>query len=77
MYYIGKNPKGCIPVWKRKMNALDKTALVLVIIGAINWGLVAFGINLVPIISFGSEVVASIIYLLVGISGLYAIKLLV
>ncbi|MFW5705223.1 MAG: DUF378 domain-containing protein [Nanoarchaeota archaeon] len=59
------------------MNALDKTALVLVIIGAINWGLVAFGINLVPIISFGSEVVASIIYLLVGISGLYAIKLLV
>lgn len=59
------------------MEALKKTALVLVIIGAINWGLIGlFDFNLVAAI-FGVESIWSrIIYTLVGISGLICISLL-
>lgn len=55
-------------------SALDWTALILAIIGAINWGLVGiFGLDLVDLI-FGSVAwLASIIYILVGVAGLYLI----
>ncbi|MEM4265997.1 MAG: DUF378 domain-containing protein [Candidatus Woesearchaeota archaeon] len=50
-------------------------ALVLVIVGAINWGLVGlFGFDLVAKI-FGAGVVAKIVYDLVGLAGLYMIYL--
>lgn len=56
------------------MKALDGIALLLVIIGAINWGLIGFfGFNLVFAI-FGNGLISSIIYGLVGISGLYSIS---
>ena len=52
-------------------------ALVLIIIGAINWGLVGiFNFNLVDAIFGAMSVISRIIYILVGISGLWAIKLL-
>lgn len=56
-------------------NWLDVVALILVIIGALNWGLV--GLNpawdLVAII-FGSVAwLASTVYILVGLAGLYLI----
>lgn len=54
-------------------NVLDWIALVLVIIGALNWGLFAFGINLVPILTFGVSILATIVYILVGLSGAYMI----
>ena len=48
------------------MKVIDTIALILVIIGAIVWGLIGiFNFNLVDAI-----------YILVGISGLWAIKLL-
>ncbi len=52
-------------------------ALILVIIGALNWLLVAlFNFNLVTAI-FGERSAASkVIYVLVGIAGLYTIYLL-
>jgi len=54
-------------------NALDWIALILLIIGGINWGLVGlFNFNLVSAI-FGTGVIAKIIYILVGIAGLYTI----
>ncbi len=54
-------------------NALDWIAMVLLIIGGINWGLVGlFNFNLVESI-FGMNIVLDIVYTLVGISGLYAI----
>lgn len=55
-------------------SALDWIALILAIIGAINWGLVGiFGLDLVDLI-FGSVAwLASIIYILVGVAGLYLI----
>ncbi len=59
------------------MKVIDKIALVLVIIGAINWGLVGiFNFNLVDAIFGAMSIISRIIYILVGISGLWAIKLL-
>ena len=59
------------------MKAIDNIALVLIIIGAINWGLVGiFNFNLVDTIFGTMSVISRIIYILVGISGLWGIKLL-
>ena len=59
------------------MKVIDKIALVLVIIGAINWGLVGiFNFNLVYAIFGAMSIISRIIYILVGISGLWAIKIL-
>ena len=59
------------------MKVIDKIALVLVIIGAINWGLIGiFNFNLVSTIFGDMTLISRIIYALVGISGLWAIKLL-
>ena len=59
------------------MKIIDKIALILVIIGAINWGLIGiFNLNLVEFIFGNMTAIARIIYALVGISGLWAIKLL-
>jgi len=58
------------------MEILQKTCLVITIIGAINWGLIGlFDFNLVETI-FGSHSIARIVYTLVGITGLINIVLL-
>lgn len=55
-----------------RMNLITSLAFLLVIVGALNWGLVGlFNFDLVAAI-FGSMSVASrIVYVLVGLSGLY------
>lgn len=59
------------------MKVIDKIALVLIIIGAINWGLIGiFNFNLVEAIFGDMTVLSRIIYGLVGVSGLWGIKLL-
>ena len=59
------------------MKIIDKIALALVIIGAINWGLIGiFNFNLADTIFGTMSIVSRIIYILVGISGLWAIRLL-
>ena len=57
---------------------MDKIALLLVIIGAVNWGLIGiFQFDLVASIFGGqSAVVSRIIYTLVGAAGLWCISLL-
>ncbi|MUV38913.1 putative membrane protein YuzA [Lentibacillus sp. JNUCC-1] len=61
------------------MNGIQRAALALVIIGAINWGLVGFfQFDLVAAI-FGGEQTATfarLIYAIVGISGLVCLSLL-
>jgi|GraSoiStandDraft_4_1057263.scaffolds.fasta_scaffold802213_2 uncharacterized membrane protein YuzA (DUF378 family) len=53
------------------MRKLDLLALVLVIVGALNWGLVgAARFNLVTAL-FGDTVLASIVFVLVGAAGIY------
>lgn len=59
------------------MKVIDKIALVLIIIGAINWGLIGFfNFDLVATIFGDMSLVSRIVYALVGISGLWGIKLL-
>ena len=59
------------------MKVLDKIALVLIIIGAINWGLIGFfKFDLVATILGEMSVISRIVYALVGISRLWGIKLL-
>jgi uncharacterized membrane protein YuzA (DUF378 family) len=58
----------------KKMNGLDWVAFVLVIIGALNWGLVGFfKYDLVKAIFGDMTTMSRIIYDLVGISALYLI----
>ena len=59
------------------MKVIDKIALVLIIIGAINWGLIAlFELDLVALIFGDMTILSRIVYGLVGLSGLWGIKLL-
>lgn len=59
------------------MKVLDIIALILVIIGAINWGLIAiFNFDLVAALFGDMSVISRIVYGLVGVSGLWGIKLL-
>lgn len=57
----------------KQMSMLGKIAFILVIVGALNWGLVGVAeFNLVTMI-FGEGTLASIIYILVGLSALVLI----
>ncbi len=54
----------------------DYTALTLVIIGAINWGLIGiFRLDLVSMLFGNMTWISRIIYTLVGISGIYLLSL--
>ena len=53
-----------------KMNALDKTAYVLVVIGGINWGLIGF-FEWSFVDEIFSTSLARVIYGVVGVAALY------
>ena len=57
---------------------MDRIALILVIIGALNWGLIGlFGFDAVAFLCGGQMAVLSrIIYSVVGIAGLWCVSLL-
>ncbi|MCD2491055.1 DUF378 domain-containing protein [Lacrimispora sp. NSJ-141] len=55
---------------------LDYTALVITIIGAVNWGLIGFfKFNLVTFLFGDMTLISRIIYAVVGICGLYLISM--
>lgn len=57
------------------MKVIDCITLVLVIIGAINWGLIGFlDFNLVSVLFGEMTWLSRVIYALVGISGLYTLS---
>lgn len=57
------------------MKTIDYISLVLVVIGAINWGLIGlFQIDLVRIIFGEMSMLSRIVYVLVGIAGLYSLS---
>lgn len=59
------------------MKIIDKIALVLIIVGALNWGLIGiFNFDLVAAIFGDMSILSRIVYSLVGISGIWGIKLL-
>ncbi len=54
---------------------LDCFALTIVIIGAVNWGLIGFfGFDLVAWIFGNLSLISKVVYALVGICGLYLIS---
>lgn len=56
----------------KKLNVLDIIALILVIVGGLNWGLVGlFRFNLVAVIFGAIPVLARIVYTLVGVAAVY------
>lgn len=62
------------------MRSLAIVALLLIVIGAINWGLIGFfSFNLIAAI-FGTSaagvIVQRVIYALVGLAGLYGVSML-
>ena len=59
------------------MVLLQKIALVVTIIGAVNWGLIGlFDFNLVTTLFESIPVIENIIYILVGVCGLINIGIL-
>jgi uncharacterized membrane protein YuzA (DUF378 family) len=60
------------------LTTLDWIALILMIIGGINWGLVgAFNLDLVQALLGSIPAAARVVYILVGLAGIYGIVLLV
>jgi len=58
------------------MRALNIIALVLVVVGALNWGLVGlFNFNLVSAIFGEMTALTRVVYVLVGIAGVYTLTL--
>ncbi len=59
------------------MNTIYKIALTLVIIGAINWGLIGLAnVNLVALIFGENSLLTNIVYVFVGIAGLVSCGIL-
>ena len=53
------------------MKVLHMFAHIFVLVGGLNWGLSALGINAVNLILEGFPAVESIVYILVGLSAVY------
>lgn len=53
------------------MKSLHKIAYILVLVGALNWGLVAFDFNLVYSLLGRWPSVEMLVYILVGLSAVY------
>ena len=74
-FYFGKNNfitkiKGVV-----FMKVVDTIALILIIVGAINWGLVGFfQFDLVVAIFGDMSMFSRIVYAIIGICGLYSIS---
>ena len=59
------------------MEGLQKTCLVLTIIGALNWGMIGlFNFNLVTAIFGTNGFLTTLVYILVGIAGIINIGIL-
>ncbi|MDE6874837.1 MAG: DUF378 domain-containing protein [Lachnospiraceae bacterium] len=54
------------------MKVVDTIALILILIGAINWGLIGFfSFDLVRVIFGNMSVISRVVYALVGIAAIY------
>lgn len=59
-----------------KLAVVDWVALILMTVGAINWGLVgAFGFDLVAFLLGPMTLASRAIYVLVGLAGLYGVAM--
>lgn len=53
------------------MKTLHMVAFVLLVVGGLNWGLVAVGYNLVDMLLGKWETLEKLVYLLVGLSAIF------
>jgi len=61
----------------KNLNAFDWVALVLVVIGGVNWGLIGvLNLDLVSTLFGAMTMLSRVIYILVGISALYTLFIL-
>ncbi|PIR96081.1 MAG: DUF378 domain-containing protein [Candidatus Doudnabacteria bacterium CG10_big_fil_rev_8_21_14_0_10_42_18] len=61
----------------KNLNALDYLAIILVVVGGLNWGLVGFlNFDLVATIFGDMSALSRIVYSLVGISAIYTAAIL-
>lgn len=61
-----------------KLNVLDIIAIVLVVIGGLNWGLVGLlNLDVVAAILGASSMLSNIVYVLVGLAAIYLAVILV
>ncbi len=61
----------------KSISIIDRLALALVVIGALNWGLVGiFNFNLVSWIFGSADVFSRLVYILVGLGGIWSLSLL-
>ena len=59
---------------KQGLNAVDWVAMVLLIVGGLNWGLIGLmNLDVVAVLLGEATMAARAVYLLVGLSALYAI----
>lgn len=59
------------------MKTVNTVALVLVVVGAVNWGLVGIAdFDLVAAIFGEMSILSRIVYILVGVAGLYSLSML-
>jgi len=54
-----------------KLAPIDLLAIVLVVIGGLNWGLYAFGYNLVSILLGWMPALEKVVYVLVALAAIY------
>ena len=60
------------------MKTVNVLAQILIVVGAINWGLIAwFDFNLVTALFGVGSALTNVVYTLVGIAGLYGLYLIV
>ncbi len=63
--------------YMKHLNAFDWVALVLVIIGGVNWGLIGlFNLDLVSTLFGVMTLFTRVVYVLVGISAIYTLVIL-
>lgn len=59
------------------MKALNITAQILMVIGALNWGLIGlFDFNLVAALFGADSILSNLVYILVGLAGLYGLYMI-
>jgi uncharacterized membrane protein YuzA (DUF378 family) len=77
-YFSNNNTSNSINLkedYHMNTKGLDYTALTIVIIGAINWGLIGFfDFNLVSFLFGSATMLSRIIYGIVGVCGVYLIS---
>ena len=58
----------------KKPSVLDWIALIIIVIGGLNWGLYGlYQLNIISMIFGGFSMIARVVYIIVGIAAIYAI----